>query len=283
MNQFLICLRVYATGGHFLCISDNFGPKKSSICRIVKRVTPLIASLRGRYVQLPNNIAKVREEQNKWFGMRGFPRIIGCIDCTHVKIMSPGGNDAEVFRNRKGYFSVNVQAVCSADGLFQNIVARWPGSAHDQTIFNNSQVQQQFITGDFANGILLGDGGYTCTNFLLTPLRETQTAPERRYNEAHIGTRVKVEQLFGVWKRRFPILAYGCRLHLRTVLIMIVATAVLHNVARKQGEPEPPLIEESNENVNIEVDDNEEPQPAAQANRRRRNDARRFFIENYFS
>lgn len=40
--------------------------------------------------------------------------------------------------------------------MFQNIVARWPGSAHDATIFNNSLVKIKFDRGDFRNGILLG-------------------------------------------------------------------------------------------------------------------------------
>lgn len=32
-----------------------------------------------------------------------FPSVIGAIDCTHIKIQSPGGGDqAELFRNRKG-------------------------------------------------------------------------------------------------------------------------------------------------------------------------------------
>lgn len=43
----------------------------------------------------------------------------------------------EEFRNRKGYFSLNVQAVCDADLRLMNVVARWPGSAHD-AIFKNS-------------------------------------------------------------------------------------------------------------------------------------------------
>lgn len=71
----------------------------------------------------------------------------------------------------------------------------------------------------------------------------TNTNAERLYNEAHIRTRVKIENLFGVWKRRFPILAYGCRLKLDTTLTVIVATAVLHNIARRQHEPEPPVEE----------------------------------------
>jgi nuclease HARBI1 len=46
--------------------------------------------------------------------MYKMPGIGGCIDCTHIKIQNPGGPDGEVFRNRKGYFSLNVQ-VCLQD------------------------------------------------------------------------------------------------------------------------------------------------------------------------
>lgn len=67
-----------------------------------------------------------------------------------------GGDDAEIYRNRKGYYSINVQAVADCDLKFLNIVARWPGSAHDATIFNNSQLRRRFENGDFLNALLLG-------------------------------------------------------------------------------------------------------------------------------
>ena len=61
---------------------------------------------------------------------------MGAIDCTHIKIPCPGGENAELFRNRKGYFSINVQAVCGPNLDILNIVARWPGSVHDARIFD---------------------------------------------------------------------------------------------------------------------------------------------------
>ncbi len=34
-----------------------------------------------------------------------FPNVVGTIDCTHIKIPCPGGENAELFRNRKVFFT----------------------------------------------------------------------------------------------------------------------------------------------------------------------------------
>ena len=67
-----------------------------------------------------------------------------------------------------------------------------------------------------------------------------QTQAEQLYNEAHIRTRNTVERNIGVWKRRFPILAYGCRLKLETCMEVIIATAVVYNICKDQNEEDPP-------------------------------------------
>lgn len=73
---------------------------------------------------------------------------------------------------------------------------------------------------------------------------------EQLYNESHIRTRNTIERYFGVIKRRFPILAYGCRLKIDRVLTIIVATAVLHNLCIETADVDPPPIpEELDEHV----------------------------------
>lgn len=67
-----------------------------------------------------------------------------------------GGNDGEVFRNRKSYFSINTQVVGGPNLEILDIIARWPGSAHDSTIWNNSLLQTRFEQGEFRNATLLG-------------------------------------------------------------------------------------------------------------------------------
>lgn len=81
----------------------------------------------------------------------------------------------------------------------------------------------------------------------MTPLANPGTRGERLYNEALIRTRNSIERIFGIWKRRFPVVAYGLRLKINTVLAVIVATIVLHNVARDMNEPEPPIPDDLDE------------------------------------
>ncbi|XP_071641997.1 putative nuclease HARBI1 [Temnothorax longispinosus] len=240
MKQLLLTLRFYATGSHLLSAGDYSGVSKTSSHRIIHRVTAAIARLRPRYIKFPMLAEEIKREQMKFFDIARFPRVIGCIDCTHIKVQSFGGNDAEYFRNRKGYFSVNVQAVCNANLEITDLVARWQGSVHDATIFNNSRIRALFEAGTFQNSLLLGDGGYAVRSYFMTPLQNPRTRAEHLYNKSHIRTRNTIERVFGIWKKRFPILALGSRFQkVDKVLLVIIATAVLHNIARRAGDPVP--------------------------------------------
>ena len=126
--------------------------------------------------------------------------------------------------NRKGYFSLNVQAVCDTKLMFTNIVCRWPGSTHDSRIFDNSALCSQFRNGLF-DGILLEDGGYPCRHYLMTPVINPTTSKERRCNRAHSTTRGTVERMFGLWKSRFRCISIPLRTSLKNTLVIVVATA----------------------------------------------------------
>ena len=110
----------------------------------------------------------------------------------------------------KKYFSLNVQAVCSPYLQFINIVSRWKGATHDSKIWLNSSLCARFENNEIS-GFLLGDNGYACSRYLMTPVLHARTDAERRYNRAHIRARNWVERLFGVWKNRFLCLRRGLR------------------------------------------------------------------------
>jgi len=120
-----------------------------------------------------------------------------------------------------------------------DIVARWPGSTHDSTIFNNSRIKSLFEANRFNDGLLLGDSGYPNLSYLMTPLLNPTTAAEQMklYNEAQIRTRSKIERCFGIWKRRFAVLSIGSRFEtVERILPIVIATAVLYNIAQQENE-----------------------------------------------
>lgn len=146
-----------------------------------------IAKLRPKFIKFAD-----RNEANavkiKFYEIAGFPGVIGAIDGTHVPIKSPGGNTAELFRNRKGFMSINVQGIYNADLLFTDLVVCWPGFVHDCTIFNNSTCGVLFET-ERLSGVLLGDNGYALKPYLMTPLLNPSTIEEIAYNRSHSNTR----------------------------------------------------------------------------------------------
>lgn len=151
---------------------------------------------------------------------------------------------------------MNVQIVGDSDLRIRDVVARWPGSTHDQTIFNNSSLKARFENNGFRNLILLGDSGYALKKYLITPILNPTNEVEHVFNESQIRTRNPIERLFSVLKRRFPILSLGIRVSLETAKTIIIACAVLHNIALNMNEPDPindPGINIGNEDQNIVV------------------------------
>lgn len=240
-NQVLICLRYFAIASFQINIGDLFAVSQPTVSRIVAKISSAIAGLLPQFITMPANEDQLLHAVQSFYNIAGFPNVIGCIDCTHIRLKSPGGNDSERLRNRKGWFSINTQVVGNAEPKICDVVARWPGSVHDSTIFNNSFMRARCENGEFRNKYLLGDSGYACKPYLLTPLLEVNNNAEERYNNAHIRTRNSVERLFGVWKRRFPCLSLGMNVDPVKACNTIIATAVLHNMCidMRDEVPEP--------------------------------------------
>lgn len=118
---------------------------------------------------MPETNEEMQQNSVQFYNISRFPKCIGAVDCTHIKILSPGGAEPEIYRNRF-FFSVNVQVVCDSSCKIQNIVCRWLGSSHDSTIFNNSRLRAKFENGEFADYVLVGDSGYGIKSYLITPL-----------------------------------------------------------------------------------------------------------------
>ncbi|KAF0701755.1 putative nuclease HARBI1, partial [Aphis craccivora] len=206
---------------------------------MIKKMNIALAILRPKFINMPSNANAISDLQNRFYFKAKFPRCIGAIDCTHIKISSPGGEDAENYRNRKNFFSINVQTISDDKLMIRDIVARWPGSSHDSTIFFNSSIFRRLESKEFGNGLIVGDGGYAVKNYLITPLLNPVTRAENLFQESKNRTRNVVER------------SYGIRLNISKVEAIIIVTAVLHNIAILQKEDIPPTTQEIQEQINV--------------------------------
>ena len=109
--QILITLRFLASGSFLLVIGDTFlGFHKSTYSRVVRCVSQALTGKLSDFVTFPSTRAERDEIKQGLFRIGGFPCAIGCIDGTHIRITAPHENEPD-FVNRKGYHSINVQAI----------------------------------------------------------------------------------------------------------------------------------------------------------------------------
>ena len=92
-TKLYMALRYLATGSFLLSAADFAGVSVSSASRYVNQVCRAIARLRPRFISFPTTADDCRSVAAHFYTRSRFPRVIGALDCTHVKIQSPGKLD----------------------------------------------------------------------------------------------------------------------------------------------------------------------------------------------
>lgn len=83
-------LRFYASGSMLITCADFVGIHKSTASRIVRNTTRAIALLRDQYIKMAVTPEEILDMKLKFHEIAQFPKVIGALDCTHVRIKSPG-------------------------------------------------------------------------------------------------------------------------------------------------------------------------------------------------
>ncbi|XP_050962368.1 putative nuclease HARBI1 [Labeo rohita] len=237
------------------CSSDDLGLSQSSVSRVITQTLTALSqpNIVTQFVSFPLDARTLHTHKRAFMDIAGFPGVVGVIDGTHVRIIAPSEDEA-VFVNRKNFHSINVQIVFNAACKILDIVAKWPGSTHDARMLSESGIRQLFERRYVpANCHLLGDSGYPCKPWLLTPYLQPRQGPQLNYNRAHKTTRAVVERGIGQLKRRFHVLHGEVLLRPEKVSKVIIACAILHNICKVRQIAEP--LEDGDED---EDEDNDE-------------------------
>ncbi|XP_026462664.1 putative nuclease HARBI1 [Ctenocephalides felis] len=229
-NQILIFLWF---AGHqtssYRDVSDRFNITLSTLHGIVQRVAFFLSNLSPKFIKWPSDEEKLVIAAE--FAKNDFLNVIGAIDGCHIRIDKPI-EDPNSYMNRKGFYSIHIQAVCDDQKKIIDVCIGNPGSVHDARIFRKSKLGSNLIQkcGHF---ILLGDNGYPLNANLMTPYKNTHglTVIQKNFNKKLSSNRIKIEHTFGMLKQKFKQLYH---LKLRNITLIshfIRACCVLYNMS----------------------------------------------------
>lgn len=236
LSKMEIFLRSLSDPGFQISVGAVIGCHQTTVSKTIKSVMKEIIAKKDRWIRFPNSDEDFEIAIHSWASKFNIPDVIGAIDCTHIWIQKPLVHPNE-YVNRKGFFSLNVQATCNADEHFTSVDVTWPGSVHDSRIWKNSEIDP-IMAQNSKNAILLGDEGYGLTPWLLTPFKKPIMPLQRDFNKEHAKERVIIERMFGQLKKRFPMLHHQVRLKDDRIPTFIVCAIILHNVAKYLQDPD---------------------------------------------
>ncbi|WAR11166.1 HARB1-like protein, partial [Mya arenaria] len=105
-------------------------------------------------IKFPTTQADLASIKQKFYEVARMPNCIGAVDGTLIPIIAPRVRE-DIYVCRKGYHAINVQTVVTPDMRFTDVVAQWPGSTHDNTIFENCGLKAWVEANNV--GWLIGD------------------------------------------------------------------------------------------------------------------------------
>ncbi|XP_067838442.1 putative nuclease HARBI1 [Heptranchias perlo] len=218
-------LNFFTSGSSQDATGDIAGISQSSAYKCIRQVIDGLFRRALQYVNFPNDEFSQTERTVGFHSMVGFPCVQGAIDCTHIAIRSPPHE---------------------------------PGLCHDSFILRESNILGLFHTLN-----TLGDKGYPLHTWLMTPLSNTISQQQRRYNDSHITTRSIIEHAIGLLKMRFWCLdrSGGALQYAARVGRTIVVCFILHNMVQQRGlqvEEAPSTHPPSTSAIHIEKDQEEE-------------------------
>ncbi|KAJ8677312.1 hypothetical protein QAD02_013099 [Eretmocerus hayati] len=240
-----IALRFFATGDFQTVIGDLRGFSQSTVCRVVHKVSVALADLLHEFVRFPETEREDKVNTQLFYNIAYLAGVSALLDATHIETISPGVDIGEIFRNRKGYYSINVLAAVDPRGKFLYFDVRHPGSTHDSTCLDRSALRVLFPQHR-VKGLLVADKGFPCETWLLAPYKGRRLTPvQKRHSRSFNKTRNGVETNFGRWKKKFPCLATILLNHIDNTIAIICATAVLWNIYTDSKFPNDDKIENS--------------------------------------
>ena len=157
------------------------------------------------------------KQNGKWFNL-----LVPAIDGCHIPVRPPALNHTDYY-NRKGWYSVILQAVVDDKYLFRDVMVGWPGSVHDARVLSKSQLYRKVVGKEVLNTS-------SCT------INASLSSAQRAFNYRLSRARIVVENAFGRLKARWRRLMKQNDMDISHVPQVVTACCILHNMCEVHGD-----------------------------------------------
>lgn len=239
-----VCVWRLATGAPLRHVSERFGLGISTCHKLVIEVCRAIYDvLMPKYLRWPSDL-EIQSTKEKFESIHKIPNVVGSIYTTHIPIIAPKVHVAAYFnkrhteRNQKTSYSITVQGVVNADGIFTDVCIGNPGSLTDDQILEKSSLsRQRAARGMLRDGWIVGNSGFPLTDWLLVPYaRQNLTWTQHAFNESIGGIQKTATEAFERLKGRWACLQKRTEVKLQDLPYVLGACCVLHNICEMRKE-----------------------------------------------
>ncbi|CAM8975865.1 unnamed protein product [Rhodiola kirilowii] len=194
-----------------------------------------------RYLRSPNaaDLSRLLQRAEQ----RGFPGMIGSIDCMHWEWKNCPTSWQGAYSGRKGRPTIILEAVASYDTWIWHSFIGVPGAQNDINVLHQSDIFDPLLTGispqvtykvnrnTYDVGYYLADGIYPKYSSFVKTISNPQGDPEKLFAKKQESYRKDVERCFGILQSRWAIVRHAGMCHRKSVLkTIMLACIIMHNM-----------------------------------------------------
>ena len=247
-----LTMRFLGLGDGFRSLSQQFRIGLSTTREIVRDTCRAMKDvLQPRYLRTPCSrrewLRISADFERRW----QLVHCLGAVDGKHIRIIQPP-RSGSVYYNYKGYYSIVLMAIASADYEFLYVDIGAEGKASDGGTWRKCTFHDHLYGASnlldlpppqHVHGMqhrvpyfLVGDDAFRMTPHLLKPFPGARlTRKQAIFNYRLSRCRRVVENTFGIMTTRFRVFRRAIEVSPDFVTDIVLACCVLHNFLRKEG------------------------------------------------
>ena len=235
-------LKMLAYGISADLLDDVMRMGEQTILDSLKQFSTSIISIFGdEYLRAPTK--EDMERILKTNQNRGFPGMMGSVDCMHWTWKNCPKAYAGQYKGKEKKPTIVAEAVVSYDLWFWHFFFGTPGANNDINVLDRSPLFNDMVRGmtptaqfsingnTYDRSYYLADGIYPAWSTFVKTLSKPRGPKQSHYCKVQEAVRKDVERAFGVLQARFQILDRPCKLWCSDAMTVIFrACVIMHNM-----------------------------------------------------